>query len=434
MPQCVVIADDLTGANATGVLLNKVGYRTYTVMNHDRLYLKGLEECDCVVYPTDSRSVEPKIAYNRVYNAAKLMCGEDVKLVSKRIDSTLRGNLGSETDAILDLLGENSLAVIVPCFPSSKRVNVGGYLLVDTLPLHKTEVVNDPKTPVTTPCCAELYETQSKYPVGSVYIQDLMQGTARIAQMIRDYAAQGVRNIVFDAVTEEDIDLIADAVLESGERFAAVDPGVFTAAVARKLIAPSKQSHPHRILVSVGSVNAVAQRQVERLLASQRLLNVYMDTAEFLEGEERREREIERVVSEIVNGCEDYDVCSVIGKGIIKENRVPFEPYAERYGCSFDDLSTRINSAIAEVTYRIIAAGKHFDGLYTCGGDITVAVCKRMNNIGLRLLDEVLPLASYGVMMGGDYDGLKVITKGGMVGEPDAIVSCVQYLKQKLSI
>ena len=27
MPQCVVIADDLTGANATGVLLKKMNYK-----------------------------------------------------------------------------------------------------------------------------------------------------------------------------------------------------------------------------------------------------------------------------------------------------------------------------------------------------------------------------------------------------------------------
>lgn len=45
MPQCVVIADDLTGANATGVLLKKMNYKAYTVMNirTDRtVYFVGL--------------------------------------------------------------------------------------------------------------------------------------------------------------------------------------------------------------------------------------------------------------------------------------------------------------------------------------------------------------------------------------------------------
>lgn len=33
MVKCVVVADDLTGANATGVLLKKQGYTTSTILN-----------------------------------------------------------------------------------------------------------------------------------------------------------------------------------------------------------------------------------------------------------------------------------------------------------------------------------------------------------------------------------------------------------------
>ena len=72
MPQCVVIADDLTGANATGVLLKKMNYKAYTVMNTERIELSTLTDCDCVLYPTDSRGVEPTIAYNRVHNVCNL--------------------------------------------------------------------------------------------------------------------------------------------------------------------------------------------------------------------------------------------------------------------------------------------------------------------------------------------------------------------------
>ena len=43
MPQCVVIADDLTGGNATGVLLKNMNYRAYTVMNTERIELSTLK-------------------------------------------------------------------------------------------------------------------------------------------------------------------------------------------------------------------------------------------------------------------------------------------------------------------------------------------------------------------------------------------------------
>ena len=85
MPQCVVIADDLTGANATGVLLKKMNYKAYTVMNTERIELSTLSDCDCVLYPTDSRGVDAKIAYNRVYNVCNLLKDDDVKVYAHRV-------------------------------------------------------------------------------------------------------------------------------------------------------------------------------------------------------------------------------------------------------------------------------------------------------------------------------------------------------------
>jgi uncharacterized protein YgbK (DUF1537 family) len=145
-------------------------------MNAERLELTRLSESDCVLYPTDSRSVHPEVAYNRVYNVAKLLKDDNVKVYAKRIDSTLRGNLGSETDALLDALDNDGIAMVVPCFPEAKRILVGGYLLVNTVPLHRTEVTKDPKTPVNTSLAQQLYQEQSKYPVASIYLNDLMLG------------------------------------------------------------------------------------------------------------------------------------------------------------------------------------------------------------------------------------------------------------------
>ena len=77
MPKCIVIADDLTGANATGVLLKKMNYSAYTVLNAERLELSMLEQCDCVLYPTDSRGIDQDLAYRRVSNVCNLLKNED---------------------------------------------------------------------------------------------------------------------------------------------------------------------------------------------------------------------------------------------------------------------------------------------------------------------------------------------------------------------
>lgn len=434
MPQCVVIADDLTGANATGVLLKKMNYRAYTVMNMERIELEMLSDCDCVLYPTDSRGVDAEISYNRVKNVCKLLKHDEVKVYAKRIDSTLRGNLGSETDAMLDELGEEYVAIVAPCFPSSKRIAIGGYMLVNGVPLHKTDIAIDPKTPVTKSEIAVLFAEQSKYKVSLICMKDLMHGKHYLANKMKECVNAGSRILVLDCVTQEDLDLIADAVITSGLKTVAVDPGVFTATLSRKLIVPVEKKEKSRILAVVGSVNPNTKNQIEELWLSQRTHNVFVQTKELLEGETRREKEIERVTEEILAESSKNIVSTVVGDGIYPENRIDFTPYMEKYHCSMDEVTDRINSAFAEITYRIFKEETSFKGLYTSGGDITVAVCRKFQTAGLLLEDEVLPLAAYGQFLKGEFDGVHIITKGGSQGESDAINRCITYLKEKLYI
>lgn len=434
MPQCVVIADDLTGANATGVLLKKMNYKAYTVMNTERIELSTISDCDCVLYPTDSRGVEPDIAYNRVMNVCRLLKSDEVKVYSKRIDSTLRGNLGSETDAMLDCLGDEYIAIAAPCFPASGRIVIGGYMLVNGMPLHRTDIAIDPKTPVKVSEAAVLFAEQSKYKVSSILMKDLMHGKHYLADLMKQKAAGGSRIIVTDCVTQEDLDLIADAVITSGLKIVAVDPGVFTATLSRKMIIPSQKKEKSKILAVVGSVNPSAKAQMEELWLSQRTHNVFVNTAELLEGETRREAEIVRVTEEILAEADKNVVSTVTGDGIYPENRIDFGPYMERYSCSLDDVTGIINSAFADITYRIFKKEPAFKALYTSGGDVTVAVCEKFQTAGLSLMDEVLPLAAYGQFLKGEFEGVHIITKGGSQGGRDAINQCITYLKEKLYI
>jgi uncharacterized protein YgbK (DUF1537 family) len=434
MAQCVVIADDLTGANATGVLLKKSNYNAYTVLNSERLDLKLLSDSNCIIYPTDSRAIDPSIAYNRVYNVAKLLKNKDVKVYSKRIDSTLRGNLGSETDAFLDALGNDFTAIAAPCFPEANRIVSGGYMLVNTVPLHKTAAASDPKNPVKTSSVREVFEQQTKYPIASLYIGDIMKGKEHISGKIREFQQEGVRIIIFDCISRDDLDVIASGVVESGINFVAVDPGTFTATISRKLITPNKAKNKNKILITIGSVNEVAKMQVDELFLAQDVFNVYVDTKELVESTDRRTQEINRVVNEIIDNCKNYEVCSVIGNGIMPENRLDLDRYAEHYNLPTEDISNFINNSLAEITYQILVKHSDFKGLYSSGGDITVAISKRFQTYGIRLLDEVVPLASYGEFIGGEFSGLNVVTKGGMAGDKFSLNQCIHYLKEKLFI
>ena len=435
MIQVVVIADDLTGANATGVQISKNGLKVFTLMTNDNESVKTVKGCDCLITETNSRAIDANEARKRVFDMGTELSQHDrIKVFSKRIDSTLRGNLGSETDAFLEVLGDDYIAIAVPAFPFSGRISIGGRLLVNNIPLHLTEVATDPKTPINTPVIADIFAKQTKYEIGSIYIEELNQGPHHLSKRILALKAAGKKIIIIDATTEAEIDTIAHAVVDSKVKFLAVDPGVFTSSICKHLIKPISEVRfsNNKVLVVVGSVNSVASNQVQKFLSVKKSNTVFIHVNEFLLGEDSRQTEINRVVTEIELNKDDYEISSIIGSGIYPENRINLKYYADERGVSIDDVSDLINKSIAEIVQRLLTSVPEFKGLYTSGGDISVAVCELIQAIGLELVNEVVPLAAYGILQGGQHEGLKLITKGGMVGDEDAIITCVEHLKGEI--
>ncbi len=434
MPQCVVIADDLTGGNATGVLLKQLNYRAITVLNTENFSPDFISSCDCVIYPTDSRAVSKEEAYKRVYDSTKLFNTPEVKVFSKRIDSTMRGNVGTEIDAMLDCLGSEYVAILAPAFPSSGRVVCGGYMLVNGVPLHKTDIAIDPKTPVKISEIESIIKEQSKYPIHTFLIKDLMKGPQELATAMLKAVKEGARILNFDCISQDDLDLIADACINARLKVVATDPGVFTATLTRKTIKPKEQHEKPRILAVVGTVHPLAKVQLDEFFLSQQTNHIVVNTVELIESEERHEAEIQRVVNTVLANYEKFSVSAVTGDGLSPEKRINFTPYLERYHCSLDDVTARINDAFGEITRRILDRAPAFRGIYSSGGDITVAVCRKVQTSGIDLNDEVLPLAAFGSFMDGPFKGVQIITKGGSQGKNNAISQCISYLKRSLYI
>lgn len=430
MPYCLVVADDLTGANATGVLLKKNGFDTLTLLRDAMEQAASLPMHDCLVVPTDSRAIEAEEAYGRVSRTLKLLQTPDIRLYAKRIDSTLRGNLGRETDAFLDLLGPDYTAVCVPCFPSSGRVIIGSHLMVNGVALRNTEVAQDPKCPVHASDALTLFRRQSRYPVAALHLDDIGDGAEALSKKILALREDGNRILLLDSITQEDMQTIAAAIVLAGIPIISVDPGPFTALMAKRLLPSKKTNTTGKVLCAIGSVNGVAARQTRRLLKELPVAAVYMQTARILESPECRKQEIERIIAEMASRCVGADYLAVIGDGIDPAKRLNFAEYAEKTGLSQEDLSELINEAFAEIVLRLLNVDLSIKGIYSTGGDITAAIHRNAGTIALRLVEEVVPLAGYGQVMGGKLNSLYCVSKGGMVGNERAMVTCVTYLKE----
>lgn len=432
MPRLAVIADDLTGANATGILFGKRGFRAVSSLGGVQCELPG--DPDVIVVSTESRAIAPTEAYRRVYQVAKDLLGLGVQHFDKRIDSTLRGNLGAEIDALLQALrehGTDPMAVVVAAFPSSGRSTVGGYHLVGGVPLELTDVANDPTCPIRDSSLPYLLSAQSRNSVGTVSLSTVLKGDEAVADALRRLYSEGHRVIAADCITDADLEAVAQGAAECGLPVVSADPGPFGAALAAALY-PGPRRARGRVLVVAGSVTAQTRRQLEVLQSSIPCTSVHVNAEALARGGSAAAGEADRVLEHVNNAAADKPVVCLHTVSDV-EDVLDVGALAAQLGMAPAAVALGIADGLAQMAVASLAAmGRSGVGVYGTGGDIIAALCRACGAQGIELIDEVMPLATYGRLVGGQYSGLPLVTKGGLVGGPDAALVCVNHLINSL--
>ena len=91
-----VIADDLTGANDTGVQFTKKGYSTIVSVLDEQSTIIIPDNLDVFVMDTETRELESKTARKILKSILEKININNKDVVYKKVDSTLRGNMGDE--------------------------------------------------------------------------------------------------------------------------------------------------------------------------------------------------------------------------------------------------------------------------------------------------------------------------------------------------
>ena len=425
MQKYIVIADDLTGSNATCSLFKKIGLRAASILK-----LQGdiNYDVDVISYSTASRGLDKEEAYNKVSEAIKILKSKDVLVYNKRIDSTLRGNIGTEINAMLDNLEDDRIAVVVPAYPDSGRIVVNKTMLVNGVLLENSDAGKDPKTPIKTSCVESLVQKDIKYSSTYFTLSDIAQPIEEIAKKIQE-AIKKSRVLIFDAVNNEDIIKISKAIIHSDINIITVDPGPFTLYYSKEL---QKKNHlEKKILMVIGSVTATTKKQIEYILQEEDIFLVKMKVEDFFE-KETCLKEIERVISFIKKGIVSYDLFLVTTSPIGDEKKADLQKLAENLNTTVEEISKIIANTLTETVVKILKETEKFEGVYSSGGDITIALLEKLKAIGVEIREEVIPLAAYGRLIGGDFPNLKLVSKGGMVGDEKTIKLCLHKIKNDI--
>ncbi|MGQ9542791.1 MAG: four-carbon acid sugar kinase family protein [Candidatus Bathyarchaeia archaeon] len=414
-----VIADDLTGANDTGVQFSKQGLKTL-ILTHIEALKDMFGGFDVVVLDTESRALPSSVAYEKAKTAAESLIAAKATTIYKKIDSTLKGNIGSELDGVMDATGIET-AIVAPAFPANKRITVGGYQLVNQVPLGKTEAAKDPVTPVRESHVPTLIAGQSRRRVGHVGLAAVMD-LQSLEEKLEECVRRGEEIIVVDSITQGDLKRIAQAAVKLNLHRLTCGP----AGLAEELPQALGLISGKPVIVISGSVSETTMRQIVNAEAAGYVV-VKIDTAKIIGG--KKVQEVQRVVDEtkrIVSQGLDVIISSARTKEAVSEDL----KMGEALGMSSVEVSGIIGSALGEVASEV-AKIEGIAGIFLTGGTTANRTLEVMGAYGTEVDDEVSPGIPSAVIVGGECSGLRIVTKAGGFGDEEAIIRSIRYLKRK---
>lgn len=425
LPKLVVIADDLTGANDTGVQFSKFGLQTIVLLGSESKELL-LANADILVLDTDSRAEPSSVATERVTKACKIVDKLGITHLYKKIDSTLRGNLGAEISAAYTEF-KPVLTVIAPAFPKTGRRTIGGHQLLESMPISMTEIAHDPKTPVAESWIPRLLGRENGK-VGIIPLEKVMGGSSMVYEEITKHLGMGEDWLVFDAVSEDNLRHITEAAAQFGRVL-----WVGSAGLAEQLptvLQWGKEQEKNSTLVSnhslqlvvAGSVSAVTQKQIRTYIEEKFVPYIILDSVAAVL---RPTEEIARVISLAKKFLQEEDLV------IYCSNDKKVVAQAIAAGKSININATEVGIGISMVLGQVVAelAKEGLSGLFLTGGETAVSSCRALQATGIEILQEVVPGIPLGKIIGGSFHGLHVITKAGAFGNDHAIIEAMKIFE-----
>ena len=428
MPVIGAVADDLTGATTTGVLLARSKARTAVFFNEEAAQ-KAADAggLDAILVSSNSRPLPADEAYEKVSSATKALMDMGIKYFSKRIDTTLRGGVGIEIDAMMDNIGNDVVAVVVPAMPQSRRILVGGFSVIDGVALINTPVAQDVRTPVHENYIPRLLAGQSKRKVDLVKLDVVLKGKDAIREALQESRDHGAEVIVVDGITLDDVENIAAACVDLAWNVLAVDPGPFTAKLAycRGLIGREEANIPQHtadgtgktVLIAAGSATPVTKRQMEILCEDDRHKRVCVEPVPLINGGAEAQAEVAEAVARGMELLHDGEPRAILFETALHGELLDLDEEDAKRGYPEGMSADRINAGLGMIISKVLerAGSDRIAGLYTTGGDTMVNVCFQLGVECLEVVDYVIAQTDVGRMVG-KYDGMPIIGKGGLTG------------------
>lgn len=480
----LVIADDFTGANDAGSGLAQAGARVHVLFS-SAASLEGA--ADVWVVSTDSRAVSAAEAAARTEAVVQRHQAFIARgWLFKKIDSTLRGNIGVELRAALAASGKK-LALIVPAVPRLGRVTRRGEVWVNNVRLTDTEYASDPKTPVTSArvltqlgidgeeidlatlrsdrFAAQLADRRGAVVIDAEREEDIARILAAAAQLEETpllVGATGLSDALGQQLTavsdeqqsdapgkpqavlsdKQENDALSKALATvsgqqqsdaPGNPLAAVSDKQQNDALSKQLTTVSGEPESDArvaapVLAIIGSMSASAQQQIAQLAAARDIALVDVDVRQLFDQPRWPDsaRWTQQALAALRAGQH-----TVIRTCQRADQRHEIEALCRQHQVTRQQLGEAICRLLGELA-RTLCRAQRPAALYLSGGDVAIAAAQALGARGFHIQGIVAGCVPHGLLLDSEFT-LPVMTKAGGFGDENTLLAAIRFIEEKSS-
>lgn len=424
-----IIADDLTGATDTGVQFASKGYITSVIIYDEEKEMLNLKdsENEVIVLDTETRESTTILAEKKMKKILKNLDIKENDLIYKKVDSTLRGNIGKELDIIINELNID-YCIFSPSFPEGKRITSEGRLIVEDIPLGYSDYYEGELNSEQASYISNILEEQSEINIEVINIDILESFNFNLKKIIEEFSIPRKSIIIFDSIENGDLKkIMLNSRTIAGKKIFAGSAGL-----ASYLIAGDKNKNHHsknemlkseRILIAAASRREIVDKQIEELKEHNVFLELKFDVEAILK---EYDELIKKYLEYLKKNIKANKIVIIRPDPIFKKKR-KIDGLIEEHNITFRKLSIMIKDFTADLTKEILKVYNDFDLLIT-GGDTAAGICNKLNIKELHIINELLAGIPISKVDSKEYGQFKIITKAGGFGNKDAFNEIVKKL------
>jgi 4-hydroxythreonine-4-phosphate dehydrogenase len=396
-----IIADDLTGAADCAAAFAAAGLPAFVALGD-----ASPPSAHVVAWDTDSRAATPEESAARVDAATRRALDRGARVLYKKIDSTLRGQVGAEVAALFraaTCTGDRAIVIAAPSFPAQGRTMSGGRVRVDSVPLAETDLAPQPGGGGDSGDLAAMLAAEG-----------LRTARASLAALRASDLDSTADAVVCDAEDEDDLRRIAELGAELPGRVIWVGSGGLARHLPKALGLratsqglPRLEARPGPLLLLVGSRSAAAREQARTLCAEPGVQRFELDPGVLLAGEEAASwAAAAKAPARALAAGQDVV--------LLLDQRPATDAGAAR------TLAAALGRLAAPLAARA-------SGLVATGGDTARAVLVALGATGMHLAGEVEPGVPLGFL--DTPRRLPLATKAGAFGNASTLSRCRAALR-----